>query len=214
MLSIEDDIVAVGGNLQPETLLAAYRRGIFPWPANDLPLLWYCPGNRAILRFANLHIGRSLQKSQHRSDLRFTIDKAFRQVVMECASIPRPDQDGTWITAEMIEAYDHLHTLGHAHSVEAWDGADLVGGLYGVDAGGSFSGESMFHHVPDASRLALLYLIDHLRVAGLDWIDCQVLTPHMERLGAEEIPRATFLKRLAEALRLNRELFPTIDRSI
>jgi leucyl/phenylalanyl-tRNA--protein transferase len=208
MLSMEDDIVAVGGDLNPATLVAAYGRGVFPWPSEDLPLLWYCPRNRAILRFEKLHIGRGLARARRRTELRFTIDAAFPEVIAQCAARPRPDQDGTWITDEMVHAYESLHARGVAHSVEAWKGDQLVGGLYGVDSGGAFSGESMFYTEPDASRLALLHLIDHLRERGVEWLDCQVLTPHFERLGAEEVPRATFLKMLAASLERELELFP------
>ncbi|MFP6665553.1 MAG: leucyl/phenylalanyl-tRNA--protein transferase [Deltaproteobacteria bacterium] len=208
MLSMEEDIVAVGGDLHSETLIAAYRQGIFPWPAEDLPLLWYCPQDRAILRFANLHIGRGLAKARRRTELRFTIDAAFPDVIQQCASRSRPDQDGTWINQKMVQAYEDLHAMGIAHSVEAWRGDKLVGGLYGIDSGGAFSGESMFYAEADASRLALLFLIDHLRARGAEWIDCQVMTPHFERLGAEEIPRATFLEMLADSLARGQTLFP------
>jgi leucyl/phenylalanyl-tRNA--protein transferase len=207
MLSMEEDIVAAGGDLRCETLIAAYRQGIFPWPAEDLPLLWYCPQNRALLRFEKLHIGRNLAKARRRTELRFTIDTAFTDVINQCASRSRPDQDGTWITDEMVQAYGDLHAMGIAHSVEAWRGDELVGGLYGVDSGGAFSGESMFYTEADASRLALLFLIDHLRARGAEWIDCQVMTPHFERLGAQEIPRATFLEMLATSLASGRKLF-------
>ena len=208
MISMEDDIVAVGGSLDETSLLQAYRQGIFPWPAEGLPLLWYCPLDRAILRFKNLHIGRNLTRARRKSSLRFTIDHDFESVIKQCAAIPRPEQDATWINPEMIDAYRRLHHLGMAHSVEAWQGEDLVGGLYGVDCGGSFSGESMFHLEPDASRLALLYLVDHLKERGCTWIDCQVMTPHFERMGAEEIPRDSFLQELATALAADRKLFP------
>jgi len=207
MLTMDDDIVAIGGDLAPATLIAAYRRGIFPWPADDVPLLWYCPMARAILRFENLRIGRNLARARRRSDLRFTIDSAFEEVIRACAAMKRPDQQGTWITAEMVEAYITLHRQGIAHSVEAWRGNTLVGGLYGVDAGGCFGGESMFHHETDASRLALLHLVDHLRTRGVEWIDCQVMTPHFERLGAEEVPRPDFLAMLNAALAEKRDLF-------
>lgn len=205
---MEDDIVAVGGSLDETSLLNAYRQGIFPWPAEGLPMLWYCPLERAILRFEKLHIGRNLMRARKKSRLHFTIDRAFDRVIDHCASIARPDQDATWITPEMGAAYSQLHARGIAHSVEAWEGESLVGGLYGVDCGGSFSGESMFHLVPDASRLALLHLIDHLKTRGCAWIDCQVMTPHFERLGAEEISRESFLRDLNLALVAERRLFP------
>lgn len=202
-----DDIVAVGGNLEPDTLLSAYRRGVFPWPGEGLPLLWYCPRERAVLDFADLHIGRNLARARRKSGLEFTIDRAFASVIRACAEIPRADQEGTWITEPMIQAYERMHRLGHAHSVEAWRDGALVGGLYGVDPGGAFCGESMFHIEPDASHLALLHLIDHLSARGLDWIDIQVMTPHMQRLGAREIPREKFLQRLEHALSQGLVLF-------
>src|SRR5213075_3130606 len=127
----------------------------------------------------------------------FTIDRAFADVIRECASTPRPDQDGTWIEPKMIEAYTRFHDAGDAHSIEVWRGEELVGGLYGIDAGGVFTGESMFHRAPDASKLALLFLIDHLRARGATWLDCQVMTDHMAALGAREIPRNEFLDKLA-----------------
>jgi leucyl/phenylalanyl-tRNA--protein transferase len=202
-----DDIVAVGGSLDVDTLIAAYRRGVFPWPTEGLPLIWYCPTERAVLDFPDLRVDRNLARARRRSELRFSIDEAFSDVIRACAETPRRDQEGTWITPEMVGAYVRLHEHGRAHSVEAWRGGELVGGLYGVDPGGAFCGESMFHQEPDASRLALLHLIDHLRSRGLDWIDVQVMTPHMERLGAQAIPREQFLRRLRASLRRGLCLF-------
>jgi len=207
MSSLADDIVAVGGDLDPDTLLYAYRRGVFPWPAEGLPLLWYCPRRRAILELASVHVGRSLARERRRSALRFTIDRAFPEVIAGCAETPRPGQSGTWITPAMIEAYTRLHELGFAHSVEAWDGAELAGGIYGVAIDGAFAAESMFRRRDSASKLALLHLVDHLRDRGLDWIDIQVMTPHMERLGAIEVPRAQFMRRLGETRRRGLRLF-------
>jgi leucyl/phenylalanyl-tRNA--protein transferase len=201
-----EGIVAVGGDLHPDSLLLAYRQGIFPWPVPDLPLLWFCPAERGILEFADLHIPRSLARARRRSTLRVTIDAAFPSVIRSCARTPRPGQDGTWITPQIIAAYIRLHELGIAHSAEAWSGNRLVAGLYGVDVDGAFAAESMFHREPDASKLVLLFLIDHLRGRGLEWIDIQVLTPHLARLGAKAIGRDDFLKRLrrtrARGLRL------------
>lgn len=180
-----------------ESLLLAYRQGIFPWPMDGLPLTWVCPAMRGVLEFADLHIPRSLAKERARTTFTFTIDKAFAAVIEACASVRRPDQPGTWITDRMLRAYRRFHERGYAHSVEVWDGDELVGGLYGVAVDGVYAGESMFHRRPNASKLALLFLIDHLKEAGLDWIDIQMLTPHMEVLGAKEIPREQFLKKLA-----------------
>ncbi|MFM7141292.1 MAG: leucyl/phenylalanyl-tRNA--protein transferase [Alphaproteobacteria bacterium] len=207
MSSQADDIVAVGGSLDPDTLLRAYRRGIFPWPTEGLPLLWFCPRERAILDFAEIHLSRSLLRERRRSTLRFTIDHDFAAVIRACAAVPRPGQDGTWITPEMERAYLRLHRLGIAHSAEAWDGDELVGGIYGVDADGAFSAESMFHARPWASKLALLHLLDHLRSRGLDWIDIQVMTPHMERMGARLVARPAFLLRLEQTRKRGLDTF-------
>jgi leucyl/phenylalanyl-tRNA--protein transferase len=192
------DVVAMGEDLRVETLREAYRKGIFPWPHDGLPLPWFSPRRRAVIFFDELHVGRSLRKAQKRAELTFTIDRDFPAVIAECAAADRPDQDGTWIAPAMIAAYTRLHETGDAHSVEVWEGDTLVGGLYGVDCGGLFTGESMFHHRPEASKLALLFLIDHLRERGATLLDCQVMTPHMEALGAREISRARFLDALAE----------------
>lgn len=192
------DIVAMGEDLRVETLREAYRKGIFPWPHDGLPLPWFSPRRRAVLFFDQLHVGRSLRKVQARTSMTFTIDRDFPAVIEACSNVYRPDQDGTWIEPPIIRAYTRLHEHGDAHSVEAWEGDRLVGGLYGVDSGGVFTGESMFHLVPHASKLSLLFLIEHLRARGAALIDCQVMTPHMESLGAREISRARFLDHLAE----------------
>ena len=191
-----EGIVAIGGDLHPESVLAAYRQGIFPWPVEKLPLLWFCPAERGVLDFAALHVPRSLRRARRQSALYFTIDKAFRSVIRGCAETARPGQQGTWITPAVIQAYVRLHDRGIAHSVEAWAGDALVGGVYGVDVDGAFAAESMFYRQPSASKLALLHLVDHLRVRGLDWIDVQTLTPHMARLGARLVGRDAFLDRL------------------
>lgn len=193
------DVVAMGEDLRVETLREAYRKGIFPWPHDGLPLPWFSPRRRAVLFFDELHVGRSLRKTAKRNDFAFTIDRDFPAVIRGCAEAERPEQDGTWIAPPIVEAYTHLHEAGDAHSVEVWHGDALAGGLYGVDAGGVFTGESMFHLRNDASKLAVLFLIDHLAARGARVLDCQVMTPHMEALGAREIPRARFLDLLAEA---------------
>lgn len=202
-----EGIVAVGGDLHPKTLLAAYRRGIFPWPADGYPMLWFCPPERAIVEFADLHVSRSLRRAARQSGLELTIDRAFPQVIRACAGAPRPGQDGTWITTDIIVAYTRFHQLGHAHSAEAWLDGRLVGGIYGVDVDGIFSAESMFYDIPNASKLALLHLIGHLRSRGLDWMDIQVMTPHMARLGAKEISREEFLRKLGATHRKGLRLF-------
>ena len=202
-----DGLVAAGGDLHPETLLLAYRQGIFPWPHQGYPLLWFSPPERGILEFAALHVGRTVRRQRRQSTLRFTIDAAFPSVMRACATMPRADQPGTWITDEMLAAYVRLHELGIAHSAEAWRGDELVGGVYGVDIDGAFSAESMFRHQPNASKFALLHLIDHLAARGLDWLDVQVLTPHVERLGGRAVPRDEFFERLARTRARGRRLF-------
>jgi leucyl/phenylalanyl-tRNA--protein transferase len=191
------DIVAMGDDLRVETLRDAYRHGIFPWPHEELPLPWFSPRLRTVIFFDELHVGRSLRKAERRGGFTYSIDRAFDDVIASCAETPRGEETGTWIGAEIIAAYTRLHHAGDAHSVEVWSGSDLVGGLYGVDAGGVFTGESMFHRAADASKIALLFLIEHLRARGATWIDCQVMTPHMEALGAREIRRNVFLDMLA-----------------
>lgn len=191
--------MAIGDDLSAETLRDAYQHGIFPWPHDELPLPWFSPRRRTVIFFDELHVGRSLRRSARRSGFTFTIDGSFPAVIRACAATPRGEEEGTWIGPDIIEAYTRLHGAGDAHSVEVWDGDELVGGLYGVDSGGAFTGESMFHLRTDASKLALLHLIEHLQQRGATWLDCQVMTDHMRALGAREIPRARFLEMLAEA---------------
>ena len=200
-----DGIVALGGPLTTTNLLRAYRRGIFPWPINDYIVPWCCPEERGILEFNELHIPRRLARARH--NFHFTIDRSFPQVISHCATIKRKHESGTWITAQMIRAYCELHSQGHAHSVEAWEGTELVGGIYGVNACGSFSGESMFSLRSNASKLALLFLIQHLKERGLDWIDIQMVSPHLEALGAKDVSRAEFLEKLAATQKRNLTLF-------
>ena len=204
---VRSDIVAVGDDLGVETLRDAYRHGIFPWPHEGLPLPWFSPRRRTVLLFDQLHVGRTLRRAAKSGPFAFTIDRAFGEVITACASTPRGQESGTWIGPEMIRAYTGLHRAGDAHSVEVWSGDVLVGGLYGVDAGGVFTGESMFHRAPNASKLALLFLVEHLRTRGATWLDCQVMTPHMAQLGAREIARGRFLDMLAEAQAKNARLF-------
>lgn len=202
------DIVSFGDKLTVDNLRKAYRLGIFPWHIEGLPLPWYCPEKRAILEFVDLHIPRSLERARRKQPFTFTIDKDFRSVIEKCAGVSRNGETGTWITPDFICAYSELHRAGMAHSVEAWDpNGNLVGGVYGVDAGGVFCGESMFHTATNASKLALLYMIDHLRAGGGTWLDAQVMTPHIRALGAKEITRSAFLRKLREAQSRRLKLF-------
>jgi leucyl/phenylalanyl-tRNA--protein transferase len=204
----DDGIVAVGGDLHPSSLLLAYRQGIFPWPDPSFAeMIWACPAQRAILVFDELHVPRSLARASRRPGCVFTIDKCFAEVIGLCAAMPRPDQDGTWITRDMLRAYERFHKMGHAHSIECWIDGELAGGLYGVDIDGAFCGESMFYLKPYASKLALMFLVDHLKARGLDWMDIQMLTPHMQALGARTIPRAEFLRKLSATRARGLKLF-------
>lgn len=199
--STPDGLLAVGGDLRPERLLEAYCHGIFPWYEEDQPILWWSPDPRAVLFPDKLHVPRSLDKTIRRGHFTVTLDTCFRNVMMECAG-PRPQypEGGTWITPEMIEAYTRLHELGHAHSIETWQEGTLVGGLYGVAIGGAFFGESMFSRATDASKVALVSLIRQLQTWGFQIFDCQQASPHVMRLGAEEIPRRAFIEHLTAAL--------------
>jgi leucyl/phenylalanyl-tRNA--protein transferase len=201
------DIIGFGGDLSVENLQKAYRNGIFPWHIDGLPLPWFCPEYRAVLEFDELHIPRSLRKEYLKTNFTFTIDKNFRAVIEHCARARRRHESGTWITKEFIQAYTKLHEAGDAHCVEVWDEGELVGGLYGVDSGGVFGGESMFHLRSNASKFALLFLIEHLKNRGATWIDIQVMTPHFEILGAKEIKRNEFLSKLENAQRKGLHLF-------
>lgn len=208
----EEGIVAVGGDLSVETLKAAYKKGIFPWPLPEYPkkfrnMTWFCPDPRGILDFKELHVPRSLRKSLSKSTYTYTINQEFKTVITACRKTARPGQHGTWITADLLEAYVNFHKAGFAHSVEVWEGDELVAGLYGVDANGVFAGESMFTTVDNGSKLALLHLIDHLQSRGADWMDIQMVTPHMERLGAKLIRRDAFLNRLARSQSQGLRLF-------
>ncbi len=194
----------MGADLEPGTLLAAYRVGLFPMPvARGRRLAWWSPDPRGILPLDGLRMSRSLRQSCRRYEVRF--DTAFVDVITTCATIER---DGGWITNEIVRAYTRLHEMGWAHSVETWnDRGELVGGLYGVAMGGFFAGESMFHHERDASKVALVGLVDHLHESGASLLDVQWTTPHLESLGALDVPRREYLELLAEALDGEAQLF-------
>ena len=196
-----DGLVGVGGDLQPATLVRAYREGVFPWFSPGDPILWWSPDPRAIFELDRMHVSKSLARTLKSGKFRVTRDTAFREVMLGCAS---GRDEGTWITRRMVEAYCDLHTAGHAHSVETWlpegDGWRLVGGIYGVSVGGLFAGESMFHRASDASKVALVSLADHLRASGFILFDTQMVTTHTTSMGAVEVPRADYLARLAAAV--------------
>jgi leucyl/phenylalanyl-tRNA--protein transferase len=189
-------LLAVGGDLGPNRLLDAYRRGIFPWGTVDGHPLWYSPDPRMVLFPDEFRLSRSLKKTLHAKKFAVRFDSNFAGVIAGCANTPRPGQDGTWITPDMKNAYIRLHELGWAHSVETYVEGDLVGGLYGLAIGRMFYGESMFSHCSDASKVAFAHLIAHLRGQQFGMIDCQMRTEHLASLGGREIPRSEFLARL------------------
>jgi leucyl/phenylalanyl-tRNA--protein transferase len=193
----EDGLLAVGGDLSPDRLVLAYSQGIFPWYEQGQPILWHSPDPRMVLVASQVHVPRSLAKVLRRGDYEITLDTAFADVIDGCASAGRPGQRTTWITAAMRKAYVELHRRGVAHSVEAWSGGRLAGGLYGVSLGAAFFGESMFARRPDASKAAFVTLVAQLVRWGIDLVDCQVYTDHLARFGAEEWTRRRYLGALA-----------------
>ena len=199
-LAEPDGLLAVGGDLSPERVLAAYAQGIFPWFDDQSPILWWSPDPRLILDPGDLHVSRSLERTLRRGTFRVSADTAFERVIRRCAERDRPGQAGTWITEEMVEAYVRLHQLGVAHSFEAWEGDALAGGLYGVSLGSAFFGESMFADRRDASKSAFVRAVEWLDSRGVGLVDCQVRTEHLVSLGAREVPRRVFLERLRAAL--------------
>jgi leucyl/phenylalanyl-tRNA---protein transferase len=192
----EDGLVGIGADLEPATLVDAYRQGIFPWPHPGAPLPWFSPDPRGVIPLEGVTVSRSLRARLRRSGWETTVDRAFAAVLAGCAD---PREGGTWITPPMRVAYQRLHDLGHAHSLEVWAGNELVGGLYGIGVGGVFTGESMFHLASDASKVALVDLTARLTEAGGCLIDVQMVTPHLASLGARDLPRAEFLDLLARA---------------
>ena len=196
-----EGLIGFGGQLSPEWLLDAYRHGIFPWPITDFdaPLAWWSPDPRAVIEFDRFHVSRRLRRTCRGSKFEVTRDVDFAGVIRGCAMAPSRIGN-TWLTPEMIEAYIRLHQLGHAHSVEVWHQNNLAGGVYGVSIGGLFSAESKFYRVRDASKVALVALVEHLRESRFTLLDIQQLTPHTARLGAMAIPRVEYLARLAKAI--------------
>ena len=195
-----EGLVALGGDLSPARLLLAYRRGVFPLYGEYLPVMWWSPDTRAVFELDGLRLTRRLRRTLRSGRFAVTVNRDFAGVIRGCADRPG---EGTWITAEMIAAYERLHQLGHAHSIEAWHDGVLAGGLYGVALGGLFAGESMFYRRTDASKVALVYLVNRLRYSGSTLFDTQFLTDHTARLGAIEIPRKEYLRRLRAALKRN-----------
>ena len=195
-LASREGLLAIGGDLSAERLLLAYRAGVFPWFSDDEPILWWSPDPRLVLYPREFHLSRSLEKTIRRGDFTVTMDQAFEQVIRECGRVRRDTGEGTWIVPEMIEAYGGLHHAGLAHSVEAWQGGHLAGGLYGISLGDCFFGESMFARVSNASKVALAALVAYLKAEGFGLIDCQVTTGHLQRMGAREIDRSLYLEEL------------------
>jgi len=196
-------MLAVGGDLSPRRLLAAYRHGIFPWYSEGDPILWWSPDPRMVLFPAELRVTRSLAKTLRNASYEVRFDTAFDDVMRGCAA-PRAGQPGTWITAEMRAAYGRLHELGYAHSAETWVDGELAGGLYGVAIGRMFFGESMFTRRRDASKIAFVHLVEHLRAADYGLIDCQMHTEHLASLGARALPRREFSRRLKDLVDYDR----------
>ncbi|QTN37717.1 leucyl/phenylalanyl-tRNA--protein transferase [Cryomorphaceae bacterium] len=192
-------ILAVGGDLRPERLLLAYQLGIFPWFNADEPPMWWCPDPRMVLYPGELKVSKSMRSTLNRKAFKVTCDQAFEEVIQACGTIPRPGQDGTWITPEIISGYSELHRQGFAHSVEVWSDDTLVGGLYGVSLGRAFFGESMFSRQSNASKYGFISLVQALADRGFSLIDCQVHTEHLASLGAKEIDRDVFLEEIAVA---------------
>jgi leucyl/phenylalanyl-tRNA--protein transferase len=195
--ALKEGLVAIGGDLSLERLLAAYRAGIFPWSVD--PITWWSPDPRAIIDLDHVHVGRTLARVIRKGVFAVTEDRCFRRVIEACASVPRAG-DVTWITPEIIEAYVRLHEAGWAHSVEVWQGDQLAGGVYGVGIGRFFAGESMFHHVPNASKVALVELLGRLRARGCRLFDTQMITDTTRSVGAVEVARSEYLRRLRDAL--------------
>lgn len=197
-LAHEEGILAVGGDLSPKRLLTAYYNGIFPWFSEGEPIVWWSPDPRMVLWPDDLKVSKSMRKVIRDEVFTMSIDTAFEEVIVACADQPRRDQDGTWITDDMQQAYIKLHELGFAHSVEVWQNEELVGGLYGIMVGSIFCGESMFARVSNASKFGFIKLVQALKKAGCTMIDCQTYTDHLASLGADEIPREEFLEHLEQ----------------
>jgi leucyl/phenylalanyl-tRNA--protein transferase len=212
-LADPDGFVGLGGDLKPRTLLRAYAEGVFPWFNEDDPILWWSPDPRAVIElegpgeggYGGLHVSRRLARTLRSGKFRITYNACFERVMRACGE---DRDDGTWVTAEMIAAYTEMHRLGHAHSVESWVGDELAGGIYGIAIHGLFAAESMFYRVTDGSKAALAALVARLRERGFILLDVQMTTPHTERMGAVNIPRIQYLRRVREAVKLTGVRFP------
>lgn len=195
-LTFDEGIVDLSDDLRVERLLEAYSFGIFPWPHQDLPTIWFCPGQRGVLDFKDFHVPRSLQKILSKNLFSFSFNRCFDFVMEACAKVPRPGQQGTWITDKLSKAYRAFHRAGYAHSLEVWQGEELVGGLYGVYVAGVFSGESMFYVRPNASKVAIVKLVEFLKSEGLQWMDIQMVTPVLEQFGGKYLTKEQYLERV------------------
>lgn len=199
-LDYEEGLIGVGGSLEVSVLIEAYSKGIFPWPQEGYPMLWFCPNNRGILKFDQFKIPTSLRKKlKTYKGIKYTKNKSFTQVIRACSEQKRKDQKGTWIDENMMKAYIKLHKAGYAHSWEVWENDELVGGGYGVFCQGVFSGESLFHKKTNMSKLALIKMVEDLKEKGLTWMDTQMVTPLLKAFGAQEIPKKDYLKILSQA---------------
>lgn len=199
--ALEDGLLAIGGDLSTDRLLLAYRNGIFPWFNEDEPPMWWSPDPRFVLFPDELKVSKSMKQVMRRNEFEFRTDSAFKDVILNCRNIEREGQDGTWITDTVVDAYTQLHQLGYAHSAEAWLNGELVGGLYGIKLGKAFFGESMFSKRSNASKFAFISWVEELMRQGVQLIDCQVYTEHLESLGARMIPRSEFIDMVRELSR-------------
>lgn len=198
-LALDDGLLAIGGDLSIERLLLAYRSGIFPWYDDDMPM-WWSPDPRFVLYPENLRVSKSMKQLLKKEHFSFTINQAFEEVITYCKTVPRKDQDGTWINNDIVAAYSQLHKEGYAHSAEVWNDNKLVGGLYGIKLGKAFFGESMFSNVSNASKYAFIRFVQQLKKEGVQLIDCQIHTNHLERLGAQMITRSSFIQQIEELI--------------
>lgn len=210
-LGAKEGLLAYGGDLNPNRLLTAYRNGIFPWFNENDPILWWSPDPRLVLYPQDFKVRRSFRRVLRNRNYRVCFDNDFRSVISSCASMPKRQESGTWLSPKMQEAYIELHNMGFAHSVEVYENDELIGGLYGVSLGRAFFGESMFSKAKDASKIALKALSDVLRLKGYDFIDCQVVSEHLQSLGARVVTRRVFLQELESALNSAGDIGSWID---